>query len=66
MKDTKSVKAKITDQERVYFTVLLGIISNGNHFPPLIVFKGKKEGYFAETYGNIEYLKSNRVLLCFN
>ena len=62
MKGEKSVIIKTMGQENVHCTVLLGILSNRNRLPPVIIFKGK----LSESYRSDNYLKNNKVLICFN
>ena len=42
MKGGKTVIVKTLGKEKVHYTVLLGILSNENKLPPVIVFKGNK------------------------
>jgi hypothetical protein len=58
MKGEKTVIIKTMGQEKVHCTVLL--------LPPLIVFKGNKNGKLSASYGDDNYLKNNKVLICFN
>ena len=44
MKDAKSIIVKTMKQEKIHCTILLTILSNVNLLPPVIVFKGNKEG----------------------
>ena len=66
MKGEKTVIVKTMGQEKVHCTVLLGILPNGNKLPPLIVFKGNKNGKLSASYSNDNNLKNNKVLICFN
>ena len=46
MKGAKSVIVKTIGQEKVYCTILLGILSNRNILSLIIVFKGNKDGNY--------------------
>ena len=65
MKGGKSIIVKTMRQEKAYCTILLGILSNGNRFPPVIVFKDNKEGELSESYGSEDYLKNKKDLIYF-
>ena len=57
MKGEKSVIIKTMGQEKVHCTVLLGILSKGNRLPPVILFKGSKEGKLSESYESEKLFK---------
>lgn len=65
-KGKKSVIIRTQNQDKYRLSVLLTILSNGKKLPPLLIFKGVKDGKLNKELSENANIKSGKIFIAFN